>query len=194
MIGEFLPHRGAACSMETGTIDRVTLADVPVTRRVIIANLMQLYLHDFSEFAAIGTDHGEVAADGRFVYDWLGSYWQDAGRVPLTIQADGQLAGFTLVNRWSALNRPLDQSVAEFFVLRKYRRAKVGSRAAKLLFERFPGRWEVPVAWYNKPALAFWRKSVAAAIDGTVEERAGDGDRWAGTVLCFDTRSRRSIS
>jgi predicted acetyltransferase len=172
----------------------VTLADVPVTRRVIIANLMQLYLHDFSEFAAIGTDHGEVAADGRFVYDWLGSYWQDAGRVPLTIQADGQLAGFTLVNRWSALNRPLDQSVAEFFVLRKYRRAKVGSRAAKLLFERFPGRWEVPVAWYNKPALAFWRKSVAAAIDGTVEERAGDGDRWAGTVLCFDTRSRRSIS
>ena len=177
--------------METGVIDDVTLAEVPLIQRAIIANLMQLYLHDFSGFAAIGTNHGDVAADGRFVYDWLDTYWQEAGRVPLSIAADDRLAGFALVNRWSALNRPLDQSVAEFFVLRKYRRAKVGSRAAKLLFERFPGRWEVPVARYNKPALALWRSSIAAAIDQTAEERAGDGDRWVGTVLCFDTRSRR---
>jgi hypothetical protein len=36
-------------------------------------------------------------------------------------------------NRWSALNRLLDHSVAEFFVLRKYRRIGVGSRAASLI-------------------------------------------------------------
>jgi predicted acetyltransferase len=171
-------------------IDGVTLAEVPLIQRAIIASLMQLYLHDCSEFAAIGTNHGDVTADGRFVYDWLDSYWQEAGRVPFSIAADGRHAGFALVNRWSALDRPLDQSVAEFFVLRKYRRAKVGSRAAKLLFERFPGRWEMPVAWYNKPALTFWRSCIAAAIDRTAEECAGDGDRWVGTVLCFDTCSR----
>jgi predicted acetyltransferase len=169
-------------------IESVALAEVALAQGSTIANLMQLYLHDFSEFAEIGPDHGEVASDGRFVYDYLDSYWQEAGRIPLVIQADGRLAGFTLVNRWSALDRPLDHSVAEFFILREYRRAKVGLRAARSLFERLPGRWEVPVAWYNGPALSFWKRAIPAAVDGAIEEHAGDGKRWVGTVLCFDTR------
>jgi predicted acetyltransferase len=169
-------------------IETVALAEVALAQSSTVANLMQLYQHDFSEFADIGTDHGEVASDGRFVYDYLESYWQEAGRIPLVIQADGRLAGFTLVNQWSALDRPLDHSVAEFFILRKYRRAKVGLRAARVLFERLPGRWEVPVAWYNEPALSFWRRAIPAAVSGRIEKHAGDGERWIGTVLCFDTR------
>jgi predicted acetyltransferase len=135
--------------------------------------------------------YGEVGPDGRYTYEGLDSYWRADGRVPLTVQADRRLAGFILVNRWSALDRQLDYSVAEFFVLRKYRRIGVGSRAAKALFERWPGCWEVPVAWYNKPALSFWRKAIPASVDGAVEEYAGDGERWAGTVLCFDNRARK---
>jgi len=108
------------------------------------------------------------------------------------VEADGRLAGFVPVNRWSALNRLLDHAVAEFFVLRKYRRISVGSRAVRVLFERWPGRWEVAVARYNKPALSFWQKAIPAAVDGDVEECVGDGKRWAGPVLCFDNRGRRS--
>lgn len=170
------------------TIKRMTLAEVPAERKEVIDNLMQLYLHDFSEFAAIGTEHGEVTAEGRFPYQWLDSYWREEGRLPFAIQADGHLAGFALINRWSALGRPLDQAVAEFFVLRKYRRSGVGSQAAQLLFARFPGQWEVPVAWYNQPALSFWRAVTSTAADGPVEECAGDGERWAGTVLRFVKR------
>jgi predicted acetyltransferase len=175
--------------MELTVIDCVILTQVPESQSEIIANLMQLYKYDFSEFAAVGSRYGEVGPDGRYTYEGLDSYWREDGRVPLTVQADRWLAGFILVNRWSALNRQLDHSVAEFFVLRKYRRIGVGSRAAKTLFERWPGRWEVGVAWYNKPALAFWRKAIAAAVDGAVEEYAGDGERWSGTVLCFDNRA-----
>lgn len=174
--------------MKSGTVKSVTLAEVPAAQKSIVANLMQLYKYDFSEFAAAGTDHGDVSADGLFAYETLDSYWHDNGRFPFTIHADGRLAGFALINRWSALDRPLDRSVAEFFVLRKYRRYRVGSRAAKQLFERFRGRWEVPVAWYNPPALSFWRTIVPSVTDGPVEECAGDGERWAGTVLCFVTR------
>jgi predicted acetyltransferase len=108
------------------------------------------------------------------------------------VEADGRLAGFVLVNRWSALNRLVDHAVAEFFVLRKYRRIGVGSRAARILFERWPGRWEVAVARYNKPALAFWRKAIPAAVDGAVEEYTGDFERRIGTALCFDSRTRRA--
>jgi predicted acetyltransferase len=58
--------------------------------------------------------------------------------MPLLIRADDHLAVSLLLNQWSALDLPLDHAVAEFFVLRKYRRAHVGTRAALLLFGRYP--------------------------------------------------------
>jgi len=157
-------------------------------QRPVFDRLLQLYLHDFSEFAPIGSPHGEVDEEGRFTYPRLESYWRDSGHIPLLIRADGHIAGFALVNQWSALELALDRSVAEFFVMRKYRRARVGTRAALLIFRRYPGRWEVPVAWYNPPAQAFWRGVTEEAAPGKVEELAGDGKRWAGPVLRFATR------
>jgi predicted acetyltransferase len=176
--------------MELPLIDRVTLTPVPENQKQIITNLIQLYKYDFSEFAEVGSPYGEVGPDGRFLYEGLDRYWQEDGWIPLTVEADGRLAGFVLVNRWSALNQLLDHSVAEFFVLRKYRRIGVGSRAARVLFERWPGHWEVAVARYNKPALSFWRKAIRAAVDGPVEEYAGDFERQIGTVFRFDSRPR----
>jgi len=178
--------------MELPLIDCVTLTPVSESHKKIITNLIQLYKYDFSEFAEVGSPYGEVGADGRFTYEGLDSYWREDGRFALTVEADGRLAGFVLVNRWSALNQLLDHAVAEFFVLRKYRRIGVGSRAARFLFERWPGRWEVAVARYNKPALSFWRKAIGAAVDSTVEEYAGDFERQIGTVFCFDNRTRGS--
>lgn len=93
------------------------------------------------------------------------------------------------MNQWSALELPLDHAVAEFFVLRKYRRARVGTRAALFIFRRCPGRWEVPVVWCNPPALAFWRSVTEEAAPGEVEQLAGDGERWAGPVLRFATET-----
>jgi predicted acetyltransferase len=79
--------------------------------------------------------------------------------------------------------------MAEFFVLRKYRRARVGMRTALLLFHQYPGVWEVPVAWYNQPALLFWRRATHRAAAGNVKECSGDGERWSGTVLRFKTQA-----
>ena len=163
----------------------VAAVEAPAAQRPVLERLLQLYLHDFSEFAPIGSPHGEVDAEGRFFYPPLDGYWRESGHIPLLIRADDRIAGFVLVHQWSALRLPLDHGVAEFFVLRKYRRAHVGRRAALAVFRRYPGRWEVPVAWYNPPALAFWRKVTAEAAPGKVEEIAGDGKRWAGPVLCF---------
>lgn len=168
-------------------IDCVTLTPVPKSQSQIITNLIQLYKYDFSEFADIGSPYGEVGPDGRFIYEGLDNYWREDGWVPLKLEADGRLAGFVLMNRWSALNRLLDHAVAEFFVLRKYRRVGVGSRAARVLFERWPGCWEVAVARYNKPALSFWRKAIRAVVDGPVEEHTGHFERHIGTVFCFDS-------
>ena len=172
--------------MNSGAIADVEVDGASTDERATIVNLFQLYMHDFSEFAETGTLHGEVASDGRFAHGALDVCWREEGWFPLLIRADRRLAGFALVSPWSALDRPLDWSVAEFFVLRKYRRARVGMRAGKLIFEWFPGRWEVPVASYNRPALPFWRKTVRASIGRDAEEFAGDGERWSGPVLCFE--------
>ena len=43
----------------------------------VLANLMQLYIHDFSEHWA-GTSNGELQHDGRFAdYPYLDSYWSE---------------------------------------------------------------------------------------------------------------------
>ena len=161
----------------------VTVNPATPDQRGLIERLMQLYLHDFSEWAPRHSVYGEVDADGLFPYPpGLDSYWQEPGREPLLIRAGDALAGFVLLNRWSALDRPLDQAVAEFFVLRKHRRAGVGTRAAQAAFRRHPGRWEVPVAAYNPAALQFWRHA-AGSMPGRAQEHPGDGHRWAGTVL-----------
>lgn len=170
--------------MPTHAVDCVALEQVPSERRCLLDALMQLYLHDFSEHAPLGSPHGEVDEDGRFAYPALDAYWREPGLLPFLVRADGCVAGFALVNRWSALERPLDHAVAEFFTLRKYRLARVGTRAARLLFDRLPGRWEVPVAAYNQGAILFWR-AVARKMRVRVEERGGDGQRWRGPVLCF---------
>jgi predicted acetyltransferase len=179
---------GPRSSTARGFVASVTLVEAPVTQRPMLDRLLQFYLHDFSKFAPIGSPHGEVDVEGRFAYPGLESYWQDSRRIPLLIRADGHLAGFVLLNEWSALDLPLDHCVAEFFVMRKYRRARVGSRAALLVFRRYPGRWEVPVAWYNPPAQAFWRSVAEQLAPVEVEEIAGDGKRWTGPILRFATR------
>jgi predicted acetyltransferase len=183
---------GPRSATERGLVASVTAVEAPAAQRPVLDRLFQLYLHDFSEFAPIGGPYGEVDDEGRFGYPGFESYWQESGRIPLLIRADDHIAGFALVNQWSALELPLDHSVAEFFVLRKYRRARVGTRAALFIFRRYAGRWEVPVAWYNPPAQAFWRRVAEELAPAEVEEIAGDGKRWTGPVLRFATALRQS--
>lgn len=166
----------------------VEAVEATAAQRPLLERLLQLFLHDFSERLPRESPWGEVDEDGLFAYPpTLDPYWQEPGHVPLLIRADGRVAGFALVNRWSALDRPVDWAMDQFFVLRKYRRAGVGTRAAHLVFRRFPGRWEVGVSRYNPDALPFWRSVVRTLPTATKGEgQPGDGRRWSGTVLCFE--------
>lgn len=173
--------------MASYTVQDLTATEVSAMQRPVFDNLFQLYLYDHSEHTALGSRDGEVDEQGQFSYSpGLDSYWEEPGRVPLLIRADGCIAGFMLLHRWSALDRPLDQAVAKFFVLRKYRLARIGTRAAHLVFRRYPGRWEVAVADYNQEALMFWRSAIGSLGDVEAVEHDGCGRRWSGTVLCFD--------
>jgi predicted acetyltransferase len=128
----------------------------------IIANLLQLYAHDFSEF-----HHLELGADGRFGYQPLPLYWSDPDRYPFLIQVDGKLAGFALVKRGSEFSdRETVWDVAEFFVVRAYRRQGIGLKAAHEVWRKFPGPWEVRVMQSNRTALDFWMRAITTFNNG----------------------------
>ena len=100
---------------------------------------MQLYLYDFSEI-----DGGDVNEGGEFPYRWLDHYWTESGRNPFLVYSDGRIAGFVLVRTDATAGRgPDTKSVAEFFIMRKFRRMGIGRKAAFQVFDRFRGAWEV---------------------------------------------------
>ncbi len=80
--------------------------------------------------------------------------------------------------------------MSEFFVMRKYRRQRVGEGAARALFDRFPGRWEVSEVPENPGAQAFWRKVIAEYTGGCYEEQVLDDERWEGPVQVFESPGR----
>jgi predicted acetyltransferase len=150
----------------------------------ILANLLELYAHDFSEFNNI-----EVSADGRFGYSSLPLYWSESGRYPFLTKVDGELAGLVLVKKGSDVSGNENVwDMAEFFVMRGYRRRGVGTRVAHEVWKRFPGPWEVRVMESNVPAREFWARAIAIfagqAIDPTSVEK--DGKRWA--LFSFESR------
>lgn len=149
--------------------------------KAVLRRLMQLYQYDFSERE--GTD---VDSHGVFDYRWLDNYWTEESRHPFLIRVDGNWAGFTLVNEYTRVARSPARSIAEFFVMRKYRRKGIGTRVASEMFGMFPGRWEVCETADNKEAQAFWRAAISSQVGESYEEIELSDDRWTGPVQVFE--------
>lgn len=174
--------------MSAGMESEVRVAIAAPDEKPIIANLFQLYVHDFSEHWRDRAE-GELGPDGRFLpYPWLDDYWCEGGRIPLLLWCDERLAGFALLNQVSHTGAPIDHNMAEFFVVRKHRRGRVGTGAARIIFAEYPGVWEVAVARANTSALAFWRGAItgcASVRDVELHDLAGE--TWDGPLFRFRT-------
>lgn len=144
--------------------------------------LVQLYLYDFSEMQSI-----DLNPDGLYEYEYLDSYWSESDRFPFLIYVDGCIAGFVLVNSYTVLERDVEaRSIAEFFVVRKYRRRGIGKEAAFHIFDMFPGKWEVREIQPNVPAQRFWRKVIGEYTNGHFRETVVNTELWRGPVQRFE--------
>jgi predicted acetyltransferase len=142
----------------------------------ILANLLELYAHDFSEIVDL-----KLGAEGRFGYKRLPLYWQEPERHPFLIRVDGHLAGFVFVRRGSEIsNDTAVWDMAEFFIVRGYRRLGVGTQAAHEVWQKFPGRWEVRVIDRNQKAMKFWERAIREFLGKDVDSAAFDkgGEGW----------------
>lgn len=155
----------------------VALEQVSFEQRSVLRNLMELCQHDYSEF-----NGEEVNEHGLFGYRYLDHYWTEAGRYAYFVRAGGRLAGFALVRTLEGDDSP-KHSLAEFFILRKYRRRGIGGHAAGLVFGLFAGTWSVHQEAQNFPAQAFWREVIGEYTGGEFAEVSEEG--WEGPIQEF---------
>lgn len=136
---------------------KVTIEKVSFSAKPVFANLMQLYLYDSSEY-----DGWDITEHGFFRYGYIDHYWTEDGRYPFFIRVNGRLAGCAMI-RTIFGPTPADNyySMAEFFIMRKYRGQGVGKIAALKFLDMFQGNWHIGQTSGNKPAQAFWRKLIA---------------------------------
>jgi len=134
---------------------------------VIIKNLMQFYIYDFSEFI-----ESDVKEDGLFdAYPNLEKYWEEKNhRFPYLIKKEENYIGFVLVRLIESKERS-HFSIAEFFIMRKYRRRGIGKTVARYIFNLHRGQWEVYQKESNKPAQLFWKE----VISGHFKEHLENG-------------------
>lgn len=157
---------------------------VPATREQepIVANLLELYIHDFSEFHNL-----HIGADGRFGYIDLPLYWSEPERRPFLVRVDGKLAGLVFVKKGSGSNKAA-WDMAEFFVLRGYRRRGIGTHLAHAVCSRFPGPWEVRVMQSNVPALHFWTRAISKFTGEVAKPVLLKKDHRDWYIFSFDSR------
>lgn len=164
------PERNKRFNVE---VQRAGIEEKPVLR-----NLMELYRYDSSEF-----DGADVGEHGLFTYRYLDHYWTEPGRHAFIVRVDGRLAGFVMVRILETDGAEAVHSIAEFFIMRRYRRQNVGTTVARRIFDMFPGRWRVAEEEANAPAQAFWRKVTRRYTEGKFREQRVD--EWDGPVQEF---------
>jgi predicted acetyltransferase len=146
---------GAAMPASTQPI--VRLEPISRAESPVLANLFELYVHDFSELVRV-----KLKDHGRFDLPIDERWWSDAGHHPFFVRYGEELCGFLLARRGSRVTD--DQTaldVAEFFVVRGARGQGVGRRAVHTLLASLPGPWEIRVRRNNAAALAFWQRALA---------------------------------
>ncbi|WP_051960949.1 GNAT family N-acetyltransferase [Devosia riboflavina] len=138
-------------------------------QKPVIANLIQLYLHDMTEFMPF-----PVGADGRYAYDFLDRFW----RFPYLIMSGEEIAGFALViDDCPLTGRAPCWFMAEFFVLKAYRGRGLARSAVRQALKTHPGQWHIAVPHANKAAQAFWSKVLS--LQGPISRDIYfDGDDW----------------
>jgi predicted acetyltransferase len=140
---------------------KMEITRASLDQKSIVANLLELYTHDFSEFLDL-----EIGLDGRFGYRELDIYWTEPGRFPFLLYVSKRPAGFALIK---AMPRdspgPMLWDMMEFFILRGYRGRGIATAAAHELWRRFPGGWQVRVMAANAPAYRFWHRAIASFAD-----------------------------
>lgn len=134
----------------------VEIKEVTKGQKEILRNLLEKYNYEFSQY-----DHTDVNELGLFGFDYLDGYWTEKNRYAYFVYVDGNLAGFAMVNDHPEDEEvETDYSMAEFFIMYKYRRRGVGRQLAFKMFDMCRGKWQVKRHPHSIDSVNFWNKII----------------------------------
>lgn len=169
-----------------------TLEVVQVTedQKSILRQLIELYEYDFSEF-----NDADVNASGHYGYTYLDHYWTEEKRRAYFVKVDSQYAGFVLVNDYTYNMVDEDaRSIAEFFIMRKYRRRGIGKLVASKVFDTFKGTWVVLQHGNNEASQHFWTRTINEYTGGNYSEHDVTTEYWKGKGIVFRSGTSESAA
>ena len=168
---------------------KIELIKATIDQKPILANLLELYAYDFTEFCDF-----DIGDDGFYGYERLPLYWTESTRFPYLIYVDKKIAGFVLVQKGSPISDDVSVwDISEFFVMKKYKRHGVGTAAALNIWQQFKGPWQVRVLVSNPIANSFWLKAIRKFSAGTPNETKAiiEGEHWI--IYTFESKGREVI-
>jgi len=167
---------------------QVTLRQAERAEREILANLLEKYDYEFSQY-----DGRDVNKLGLYGYEYLDCYWwPNEKRWAYFIEVDGKLAGFVMVIDLPEVEgTETDFQIAEFFVMHKYRRSGVGRQAFFEALDKHKGRWQLRQHPKNTVSVHFWENVINEYMKGQYElikshPQLAYADGTLGDVFFFD--------
>lgn len=143
--------------------------------RYILQNIWPAYMHEYSQYQHhLPNNHGlldepDVTSyrEDNFMTGWTNN--RDKVLVFL-IYSDSMLAGFMLIAFAPLVETSAEKLMHDFFLFRAYRGQGIGQAAARRVFDKFPGTWQLRVLPKNKTALFFWRKTLSGYSNRSFSE------------------------
>lgn len=155
------------------------------SEKMVLARLLELYTYDFTEWT-----NQDINPDGQYGYESLERYFTEENRHPFFITVGGVLAGLALVNANCKYHaHPDAKHLAQFWVMRKYRKTGIGRAAAHQVFAMFQVPWEVRVLEGNTVAMAFWQQVIERYTQGTYHTHTEPHPDWRGIGYTFRIRT-----
>jgi predicted acetyltransferase len=134
----------------------------------VLLNLSKLYTYDLSEIAS--QFHGYRCDEKGQYSECVRKFLEDPSSDCYLFKMTDEWAGFAVVKRTiqakSSASKLQVSQMAEFFLVRKFRRKGVATTAACRIFDCYPGKWEVSVWPENNSACSFWSSAISDYRDG----------------------------
>ena len=132
-------------------LDRVTKENKDVLFRLL----------EYSLFEESSNDGNEMNDEAIFEYKYFDSYFTENDREAFFVreQETNKLLGFVMINTYMQ-KCSSGHSIAEFMIIPKYRRNKIGKKVAFECFDMYKGNWEVSPSYGSDSAYNFWKKVI----------------------------------
>ncbi len=152
-------------------LERVKIKDKDILHRLL----------QYSLFEESLTDQNEMNDEAIFEYKWFETYFKDITREAYFVKEENsnKLLGFALVNEYMQKIEK-GHSIAEFMVIPKYRRLKIGKRVAVEIFNMHKGNWEVKPSYGSKIAFSFWKN--------VIDEYTENNNFFEDGIFMFDNK------